>query len=222
MKRPGLPSGLTAVAASLSLCGCLSLRPAADPTRFYVLSCPGAAEPLAEAAALRWSVCVAKVEVPAYLDHPTLAVRREDNRIEYLDLHQWAEPVQEGLTRCLREGLASLLGSACVAPLQHRRPPAPCLEVQASVSQFEVTSAGQAVLRVRWRLVETGSGALRHAQLSELVQPVRPPASAPANAVAALSQAVALWSRQVAEAVVRQATSPGPAPPQPGRSTSGR
>lgn len=219
MKRPSLLTCLAVAAASLTLGGCLSLKPAPDPTRFYVLACPGATEPLPNTAQLRWSVCVAKVETPAYLDHPALAVRREDNRIEYVDLHQWAEPVQEGLTRCLREGLATLLGPARVAPLAHRRPAGPCLEVQASVSQFDVNAAGQAVLRVRWRLVETGSGTVRHAQLSELVQPVRPPSSAPANAVAALSQTVALWSRQVAEAIVKQAVAdqPAAAPASSGR-----
>lgn len=212
MKRACLLMCLSAAAASLALCGCLSLKPATDPTRFYVLSCPGAAEPLTQEAHLGWSVCVAKIETPAYLDHPGLAVRRQDNQIEYLEWHQWAEPVQEGLTRCLREGLASLLGPARVAPLAHRRPAGPCLEVQASVSQFEINAAGQAVLHVRWRLVETGSGTVRHAQVSELMQAVPQPTSAPANAVAALSQLVAQWSRQVAEAVVRQVTSPSPAP----------
>lgn len=215
MNRLSLLKCWMTAAVSLILCGCLGLKPTADPTRFYLLSCPAVAEPVPEASRLGWSVCVAKVETPAYLDHPALAVRREDNRIEYLEWHQWAEPVQDGLTRCLREGLAGLLGPTCVAPLQHRRPPGPCLEVQASVSQFEVNAAGQAVLRVWWRLVETGSGRVRHAQVSELAQPVRQPSSVPANAVAALSQVVAQWSRQVAEAVVQQAlsSSPNPAPP---------
>jgi uncharacterized lipoprotein YmbA len=204
MKRFSPSTILAAAVLTAALCGCLNLKPVPDPTRFYVLPCPAVSNQLPAATRLGWSVCVAKVETPAYLDRPAIAVRQADNRIEYLELHQWAEPVQEGLSRCLREGLAGLLGPGRVAPLQYRRPAGPCLEVQASVAQFELAAAGQAILRVRWRLVETGTGRVRHAQISELVHPTPAPTAAPAKAVDALSQVVALWSRQVAEAVLEK------------------
>ena len=195
------------------LTGCLNLKPAPDLTRFYVLSSEPSLKPLTNAAWLSLRVCVASIETPAYLDTPRLVVRREGNQLLYAELDQWAEPLRDGLTRCLRDDLAALLGPGRVNPLSYRRPAGDCLEVQTAVSRFEATASGQAVLAVRWMIVQTKTGQVLHAQFSEFVQEVPNPTAAPEGAVRALSEDVARWSQQVAEALIAQGASDGKTAP---------
>lgn len=192
---------LMAVAAAM-LGGCINLKPVSDPTRFYVLSVQPAREPLPGAAALHLPVCVAKVETPAYLDNPGLAIRQDGNRITYAPFHQWAEPVHLGITRSVSEHLASLLGAGRVNPATHRSPRGDCLEVQSVVSRFETTSSGQAQLVVRWRITHTGTGDVLHAALSEWSSEGAKGAGDYNASVQALSETIGLWSQQVAKALL--------------------
>lgn len=182
--------------------GCINLKPVADPTKFYLLSVRPAPEPLPEASKLTLPICVAKVETPAYLDNPSLAVRQNGNVITYAQYHQWAEPVHLGVTRSLSEHLAGLLGASRVNPANRRYPSGDCLEVQAVLSQFEITATGQALLAARWRILHTGTGAVLHAGLSKLTSG-QPQAPLDYSAsVQALSETIALWSQQVAQAII--------------------
>jgi uncharacterized lipoprotein YmbA len=185
--------------------GCVNLKPTADPTRFYVLSAEPAKEPLSHPVTLRLPVWVATVETPAYLDNNCLAVRRNGSQLDYLPYQEWAEPVRNGITRCLREDLAAILGPGTVIPLSYRRPSGDYLEVQAGVSRFEFTGSGQAVLAVRWLITQSRTGAVLHAQTSEFVRDTVDVSAQPGAAVGALSAAVNLWSLQVAGVLTNQA-----------------
>jgi uncharacterized lipoprotein YmbA len=195
-------TALTAALFGLALCGCVNLKPTADPTRFFVLSPPLASKPMPNRDLGEHIVAVAAVETPAYLNDPRMVERRGDTQVVYLDHCQWAEPLREGMTRCLRDQLAAWLGPARVHPLNRRWPAGPTLEVQASVSGFEVTDQGRAKLTVRWRIVESPEGAVRHAQASEITHDLSVPASDPEVRVVALGETLAAWSREVAEAIV--------------------
>lgn len=191
------------LAAALS--GCVSLKPAEDPTQFYVLSVAPTNQPPPDAGKGLPPVSVATVETPAYLDNASLVVRRNNSQLDYLPYQQWAEPVRDGITRCLREALAASLGAGRVNPLSYRRPAGEGLEVQASVSRFEFTGSGQAVLAVRWLIVESRTGKVLHAQSSELARDRVNVAANPDLAVRALSETVAEWSGQVAGVLQHQA-----------------
>ncbi len=208
---------LPVVVLTAVLSACVNLKPVADPTRFYVLSVEPAKQPLAEAAKLSLPVSVAAVETPAYLDDRRVAVRKQDNELSYDEFHQWAEPVRDGLTRCLREHLGAWLGAGRVNPLGRRWPAGDYLQVQARISRFERTQAGQAVLTVHWRVVQVKTGAILYAQQTELTREI-PNASTDAGAgVRALSDAIAAWSREVAEAVSNRASGAMPAESATGR-----
>jgi uncharacterized lipoprotein YmbA len=193
---------LAAVLLGATLSGCMNLKPTADPTRFFVLSVVPAKESLPEAGKLAWLVSVATLETPAYLDNNCLAIRRNEAQLDYAQFLQWAEPVRAGITRCLREDLASLLGAGRVNPLSYRRPSGDCLEVQANISRFEFTGSGQAVLAVRWLIVQGRTGVVLRAQSSEFTRENASVTDNPDTAVRALSEAISLWSREVAEALI--------------------
>ena len=194
---------LSAVPLAAALSACVNLKPAVDPTRFYVLSVEPAKAPLAGSATLSLPVFVSPIETPAYLDNPRLVLRRQSNELEYLEFHQWAEPLRDGLTRCLREHLAAWLGANRVPPLGRRQPAGDSLEVQSSVSQFEAKPSGEVVLMVRWRIIRTKTGAVLCALQTEIVRRGGSVVIDPGSIAVALSDAVASWSREVAEAMTK-------------------
>lgn len=98
---PVLPS----LAAALALGGCNLLPPPqADNTRYFVLesSAPAAAP---QAGAVRLGL--RRVEVPAYLKPTAIAVRSGNNELRYAENARWAETLEAGMTRVLRDQLAT-------------------------------------------------------------------------------------------------------------------
>lgn len=102
MKRPLLLS----LPALLLLAGC-SLLPAPQPdtTRYFVLGSRAEPSLAPEAGAVRLGL--RPVEVPAYLRNKAIAIRRGDHEVGYAADARWAEPLEAGVTRVLRERLAA-------------------------------------------------------------------------------------------------------------------
>jgi uncharacterized lipoprotein YmbA len=187
--------------------GCLSFKPVDDPTRFYVLTAQTPHEPVPETSRLTNVVFVAAVETPAYLDDPRIAVRRDEHRLDYSDLHHWSEPLRESVSRGLRDNLAALLGSESVHPLSRRRPAGDVIEVQVSLSRFELASDHGARLVADWRLVRAKSGEVLAAQHTDERRVCRDNPSDLISAVTALSHTLANLSREIASTLVQVAPS---------------
>jgi uncharacterized lipoprotein YmbA len=99
---------LLGVLTAFALGGCALLRPHADPTRFYVLTAPSA--PLKSAVGgefKRWRVGLRPVEVESYLRTKFMVVRTGTNEIHFADFDRWAEPLDRGISRVLKETLGS-------------------------------------------------------------------------------------------------------------------
>jgi uncharacterized lipoprotein YmbA len=95
---------LLAVAAGCSL-------PQAQPdlTRYYVLTAvaPAAGATAAPAEPVGPRVYLRAVTVPEYLRGRIMVVRLGQNEVRYVDDARWAEPLEPGLARVLREDLAA-------------------------------------------------------------------------------------------------------------------
>ena len=106
--------------AAFALDGCALLRPHADPTRFYVLTAPSAPpKPAAEGEFKRWRVGLLLVEVPTYLRTKFMVVRTGTNEIHFADFDRWAEPLDQGISRVLKETLGSARNVENVALNSH-------------------------------------------------------------------------------------------------------
>jgi hypothetical protein len=178
---------LTAAALTLAAC---SRSPA---PRFYVLT---ALEPSAEeTGAADLAVGVGPVTLAPHLDRPQL-VTRDGNELRLGDFDRWGEPLREGIARVLAENLARLLGSDRIWTYPWR--PAAPVDVQVTV---EVTrcdaEGGEAVLAARWAVFDGGE--MRLARRSSF----RRPASGYPAAAAALSEALAELSGEIAAAIRR-------------------
>jgi len=94
------------VAAAVALLAGCNVLPEARPenARYFVLeAAPSADAPPAGAVKLG----LRPVEVPAYLKHKSIATRSGENEVSYAADVFWAEPLDAGIARVLREQLAA-------------------------------------------------------------------------------------------------------------------
>jgi uncharacterized lipoprotein YmbA len=158
---PLLTLALGAVLAQATT-GCLGLKPRSDPAQFYALTTVPFADPATPPSQLAArTVLLTRVIVPDYLAHPGIVVRDGEARVHISEIHLWAEPVRDGVTRILRDALAARLGPERVHPIDTRRPRGPHLEVEVTFSRFELSSQNEALLDARWQLIAQPEGARR-------------------------------------------------------------
>jgi uncharacterized lipoprotein YmbA len=143
-----LRPALATVLIAFTLAGCLNLKPAVDPTRFYVLTAT-VADPELPTGSAPSHVVLGRVEVADYLRAPQLAFRVTPNQIEYANHHQWAEPLDAALPRILGENFLSRLttGSPSVAVTPPR-------EVRFSFLRFDLTRDGTARVEAICRVID--------------------------------------------------------------------
>lgn len=136
-----------AAAAALFSTGCQVIpEPAADPTRFYVLTGPGFPSVNTPEGTLRLGLRA--VELPAYLRSRSLVIRNGRNEIVYEDYARWAEPLDAGIARALRARLT--VSPSVVRVYSHPFPfdRARDYDISVSVIRCEgVREAGAAVAR---------------------------------------------------------------------------
>ncbi len=86
--------------------GC-NVIPASQPdaTRYYVLTTIPAKPAAAAAEGPHWRIALRTVEVPSFLRGKAMQVRSAGNEVHYADEARWAESLEAGLGRVLRESL---------------------------------------------------------------------------------------------------------------------
>jgi hypothetical protein len=111
---------LAGVIAACALSSCAFLQPPADPTRFYVLTLPSASSPsAADGEFARWKIGLRSVELPAYLQTKLMVVRTGTNEIHFAEFDRWAEPLDAGIGRVIKEKLISADNVKVVALNSH-------------------------------------------------------------------------------------------------------
>ena len=92
--------------AGLLTCGCALLSPRVDPTRFYVLAMPRAEVVRDVGMGIRrWNLGLKPVEIPMYLRTKSMVVRRGANELQFAEFDRWAEPLDQGILRMMKEAL---------------------------------------------------------------------------------------------------------------------
>ena len=96
---------LLAVVAGAAGCSLIP-PPVADPTRYYVLSSRAPAETVATGIVRGPMLGFGAVELPTYLrTTKNMIVRRSDHEVHFADYSRWAEPIDSGVGRIVRDGL---------------------------------------------------------------------------------------------------------------------
>ncbi|MDX6751650.1 PqiC family protein [Geminicoccaceae bacterium 1502E] len=199
-----------ALRGSRWLCGAALALPllatacaSSQPTRFYTLAPitePGS-KPVERTRDLL--VEVGPVSLPAYLDRTQIVTRLTPTRVDLSDTHSWVEPLDGLAARTVAESLSVILGSDQVLLWPQQGDVAADYRLEMQVLRFDTDEAGKALLDARWLLFDadgTEPVAVRRERIEEQAQE---PAGYEER-VAAMSRALALLSRRVAEEVARR------------------
>ncbi len=105
--RRRLVGGAMAGVIALAWSGCALPEAQPDLTRYYVLTAEevGASASGAAAEGEGRKVFLKAVNVPEFLRGKVVQVRLAENEVKYIDTARWAEPLDAGLARVLRESL---------------------------------------------------------------------------------------------------------------------
>lgn len=147
---------LNQLLASLCLSGLLVAGCASSPpSTFYVLTpIPEAADRGGDISGGGVSVGIGPVVFPQFLDRPQLVTRDGTNRLDVDEYNRWGGAVQDDFLRVWGENLAHLLGTSriIVFPSETRMPID--FRITAEVVSFEGTPAREALLKVRWAVMD--------------------------------------------------------------------
>ena len=185
--------------AMAGVTGCSFLKPAQPTARHFVLM-PIPASESAGTASDSLAVGVGQVKLPVYLFNTSVAVRQGTNEIQYLPSAVWAERLAAGFQRVLAANLAVILPSDRIHLSAWQKNDV-AAEIQVTVEQFDVDTSGRGTLLARWRILSPGGEKIFKAGTSRLSRPGPSPESNVSGAVATLSELVADFSRQLAQAL---------------------
>ncbi len=112
MKKPGTYFSKHAVflgvaLAALLVSGCKVIPDATvDPTRYYVLNSPAAVDPVVASPVGKYQIGLRPVELPGYLhNQKSIVVRLGVNEVRFQHFSCWAEPLDAGVNRVLKDRL---------------------------------------------------------------------------------------------------------------------
>jgi uncharacterized lipoprotein YmbA len=100
------PVSLMAALALVGLTACSLPQAQPDLTRYFLLNEVTHEAAVGEVVGEPPRIVLRQVIVPEYLRGRIMQVRVADNELRYIDVARWAEPLEAGLTRVLREDLA--------------------------------------------------------------------------------------------------------------------
>lgn len=229
-------SGFWLVLAPLLL-SLLSACASSPPSRFYTLTpLPESQGQDAEIIGGKLAVGIGPVVFPQFLDRPQLVVRDGTNRLDLEEFNRWGGSLQDDFLRVWGENLSYLLNTSriLIFPSESRMPLD--FRITAEVVSFEARQAGDAVLKVRWAVMDPRLEQALASRDDLYRCPVKPiptltggrPESEPQSnpivlltpesgfdseaVVAAMSHCLGRFSRDVAE-VVKGLPKPAPPPP---------
>jgi len=187
------------VFAAMLVLGCSVLSPQPDRTRYFLLR-PLAVSERQPVGGFDRSLGIGPIVVPDHLERG-LVTRLARDEIAISDTDRWAEPLREGLGRGLRQNLIAILHTERILLYPWEPSASPDVAATIEVLQFERTAKGTADLAVRWTLERGPDRIPLLTEETRVSQPIR--GNDPRAAVAALSSALTVLSRQIAAAVRR-------------------
>ena len=173
-----------------------------SPSRHYILT-PAEVTTTQAIPAAGPSLGIGPVAFPAYLDRPEIVHRSGHNQLHFAGSDRWAEPLKTNFTRTLAENLSRLLPTDLVALYPWPRSAAIDYRVSMDVLRFDADAAGRVVLTAGWEIERPADGTLverRRTSYNEDAGGLDYP-----TLVAAQSRALERLSRDIAEAIRREA-----------------
>lgn len=175
---------------------------ASQQPKYYVLnSLYASAKPVQPTAELaNVSIGVGPVRFPRHLDRKEIVTRTGDNQVTIDDFALWAGPLSENFNLVMAENLAVLLSTKQVAIFPWRSQYPIHYQVIVHVTRFDGQPGEEALLRVRWVILNESSKEILHKDQSTFKQAAEGPGIK--ALVAAKSRTLEHFSRAVARAII--------------------
>jgi hypothetical protein len=141
---------------ALALAGCLGGQ--SPSTSFYMLSplSPSQAGEPAASAEASIHVGLETVVIPEYLNRNEIVLNLDNTIYQFAEFNQWAEPLDENLTRVLEENLTNLLQDDSIEVLLASESSIPIdYRLEVDVLRLDGNLGDQVTLIVQWALLET-------------------------------------------------------------------
>jgi uncharacterized lipoprotein YmbA len=184
----------------LALAGCLGGP--SGPTNFYMLSpmSPSQAGTSAATAEGRIRIGLATVVVPEYLNRNEIVFNLDNTVYQLAEFNQWAEPLNDNLTRVLAENLTNLLHEDSIDVFLASDSSIPAdYRLEVDVLRLDGNLGGQAALVVQWALLAAEEDELMLMRRSEYQEPAAD--NTYKGLVLAKSRTVEKLSRDIAAAI---------------------
>jgi uncharacterized lipoprotein YmbA len=153
---------LTAIGALLFAAGCSLPQAQPDTTRYFVLGSPSPKAPATDSTATGVRVAVRTIQLPSFLRGKAMQVRVAGNELSYADDSRWAETLEAGIGRVLRDSLEGRPGIArvVVSPGEPHD-----FDIAVTVLRCEGDrDAGVARFVARYEIISTAPGAEKRAR----------------------------------------------------------
>jgi hypothetical protein len=151
---------MTAAVAVMIFSGCAGKS---DPARFYQI--PSSRELVSQdvfnAAHPVPVLGVGPVTLPAYLDRPQIVTRSGDSRLTLAEFDKWAEPLEDSISRIILSELTQQFKDRKVALVPWKQKPDSAGQMSIAVLQMDNSDQGDAVLVVRWTLIDSRGNMLQ-------------------------------------------------------------
>ena len=193
-------------ATGLLLVGCTE---ATEPTRNYVIDAAEQRGTVRQVSARDGPiVAIVPVVVPEYLNQNGIVTRNSRNEITRAEFDVWAGPLSEEIARAVAENLSSMLPTDRVTLSAGRRSIPVDYTVEIEIVRFERQASDNAVdLVARWTVFRGDERSVLTMRRSRYSKPVA--GSEYRDSVAAMSDAVASLSEEIAAAIAQGRTGRG-------------
>jgi len=194
------PKHIAIMICWLALAGCLG-GPSA-PTNFYMLSAlsPTQAGTSAATAEGRTRIGLVTVVVPEYLNRNEIVVNLDNTVYQLAEFNQWAEPLNDNLTRVLEENLTNLLRDELIDVFLASDSSIPSdYRLEVDVIRLDGNLGHQVTLVAQWALLEAEEDELILMRRSEYQEPAAD--NTYKGLVMAQSRTVERMSRDIAAAI---------------------
>ena len=188
------------VVTLLAFVGCSALSPQADRTRYFVLRPLAVPERQPVSGGTSYSIGIGPVVVPDHLEHG-LVTRLSGDEITISDTDRWAEPLHELVSHALRQNLTALLHTERMRAYPWELSEAPDLAVTVEILHFERTARRTVDLAARWTIERGSDRTALATEETRVSKSLAAPGSG--DAAAALSSALVVLSRNIAQALRR-------------------
>lgn len=146
-----------------------------------------------------FAVAVSEVKIPDFLNRPQIVTQDKDHQLRFAQFHRWAEPLNEGLTRVVKDNISRILPRAKIVGYPLDFPTEMIFRLDMQVTRFEIDLSGDLHLVVQWAVVDVGYPKNTVLRRSEFRLPVEN--GNYSGAVKALSAVCASLSGQISQVI---------------------